>query len=272
MEDKNEGSFSLNAKEHNFIIEFPTCNSFRQILELLNQNHKNIPLCFSRKKLSIRKSNDSQNFICDFNFFGRKMLRYYVDELELEKKRSDENPDPEIFVHIRIDSLLANLKRAQKKQKICLAQKKGKENVIQIYSDEFTSNLVIDPSRETPIELKSDINHDNPNVTMQLSGFHYSATGCGKASDRFSKIQVFGDGAKIFSSSAQGDSDVKKGFCTGDVISEVSLPGDTMKSISKLSSLSDEGIVSIYSDSESYICLLIPISVIGEGSIFLLTE
>jgi hypothetical protein len=274
MEDRDEGSFVLNAKEYNFIIEFPTCNSFRQVLEFLNNSHKTVPLCFSKKIFSIRKANDSQNFIGDFKFKGNKMLRYYVDELELEKKFSSENPDPELFVHVPIPSLLSSLKKISKSQRIWLAQRKGKENCIQIFSNEFMSNIIVDPSREEPIrfEVENPINFENPNVTMQLSAFHYAATGCGKTSDRFCKIQVYEQGAKIFSDSAQGDLFVRKGYCTSDIISEVPVPGDTMKSISKLSSLSDEGIVSLHSDNESYMCLSIPISVIGEATFFLIAE
>lgn len=274
MEDRDDGSFALNAKDYNFIIEFPTCNSFRQVLEFLNNSHKTVPLCFSKKQFSIRKANDSQNFIGDFEFKSSKMLRYYVDETELEKRRTEETPDPELFVHVPIPSLLSSLKKVSKSQRIWLAQKKGKENYIQIYSNEFMSNIIVDPSREDPIrfEVENPIDYENPNITMQLSAFHYSATGCGKTSDRFCKIQVFKHGAKIFSDSAQGDSFVRKGYCTGDPVCEVSVPGDTMKFISKLSSLSDEGIGSLYSDNDSYMCLSIPISVIGNVSFFLIAE
>lgn len=277
MEDISASTSGLNLKEYYFIMEFPTCNSFRQVLEFLNQSHKTIPLCFSKNKFSIRKPNDRQTIIFDGVFNARNMLIYHVDPDELEKKRR-ENPsqEPEFFIHVPILPLLVNLKRVQKKQHIRLAQKKGKESYIAIISEETGSgsNIRIDPSREAPLtlEFENPISSDNPNITMQLSGFHYSATGCGRISDRVSKIQAYAHGLKILSSSAQGDSDVVKGDCSGDVVCEVTLPGDMMKSISKLASLCDEGIVRIYSGDSSHIRLEIPISVMGTASIFLMAD
>lgn len=282
MEDISAPTSGLNLKEYYFIMEFPTCNSFRQVLEFLNQSHKTIPLCFSKNKFSIRKPNDRQTIIFDGVFNACNLLMYYVDPDELEKKRreiansSNPNQEPEFFIHVPILPLLVNLKRVQKKQHIRLAQKKGKENHITIMSEEIgsDSNIVIDPCRESPLtlEFENPISSESPNVTMQLSGFHYSATGCGRISDRVSKILVYAHGLRIQSSSAQGESGVKKGDCSGEVICEVTLPGDMMKSISKLASLCDEGIVRIYSGDNSHIRLEIPISVMGTASIFLMAD
>lgn len=283
MDDNISGPITaFDMKEFYFFIEFPTCNSFRQVLEFLNQSHKTIPLCFSKNKFSIRKPNDRQTIIFDGVFNARNFLFYHVDHDELEKKRREiatsnsPNREPEFFIHVPILPLLVNLKRVQKKGHIRLAQKKGKEGFVEIASEEAGSgsSIRIDPSKEDPITLESEtpISSDNPNTTMQLSGFHYSATGCGRISDRVSKIQVYNHGVKILSNSAQGDSDVKKGDYRGEVICEVTLPGDMMKSISKLASLCDEGIVRVYSSDDSHIRLEIPISVMGTASIFLMAD
>lgn len=277
MEEKIVGSSNIDFRDYYFIIEFPTCNSFRQVLEFLNQSHKTIPLIFSKSKLSIRKPNDRQTIIFDGVIEGYNLITYYVDPEELEKRRTSKDIDPEFYIHVPILPLLVNLKRVQKKQRIRIAQKKGKESYITIMSEEsgdMKSDIRIDPSREAPLTLvlETPIPTEYPNITMQLSGFHYSATGCGRISDRISKLRAYPHGLEILSSSAQGDSVIKKGDCTGPLICEVVLNGDVMKSISKLASLCDEGIVRIYSNESSHIRLEIPISVIGTVHLYLMND
>lgn len=280
MEDSTTVS-SFDYSEYNFIVEFPTCNSFRQILEFLNQNHKIIPLIFSKNKVSIRKANDKNIIMFDGVIHAHNLTLYYIDEsiLTITKDEDEEDDycEPEFFVHVPIHPLLLNLKRSQKKQKIRLSQKKGKESFIIIQSEDSTSmysEIRLEPTKKSPINIKceDDISTENPNITMQLSGFYFSSTGCGRISDRLSKIRAYKKGVKIFSTSAQGDSIIQKGNCTGDHICEIKLSGDIMKSISKLASLCDESIVRIYCDTEDYIRLEIPISVIGTAYIYLMAK
>jgi hypothetical protein len=245
----------------------------------LNQSHKTIPIILSKNKLSIRKPNDSETIIFDGCIYSYNLTMYYVNPVELDniKKNLVANGDlvsePEIFIHVPIAPLLFNLKRCQKKQKIRIFQKYDSESFITIQSEE-SSSIRIDPSRERPLDivLEEPIPMDKPNITTQLSSFHYSATGCGRISDKSSTIRIYDHGLTIMSSSAQGESKIERGVCTGKILCEVSLPGDVMKSISKLSSLCDEGIVRVYCNDSSHIRLEIPISVIGIAHIYLMAS
>lgn len=274
---------SFDYSDYNFIVEFPTCNSFRQILEFLNQNHKIIPLIFSKNKVSVRKANDKNIILFDGIIHAHNLTLYYIDESILIKPEEGEGNDgeeknePEFFIHVPIHPLLINLKRSQKKQKIRLSQKKGNESFLIIHSDDssgMSSDIRLEPTKKSPDNYKfyGDIVSENPNITMQLSGFYFSSTGCGRISDRVSKIRAYKKGVKIFSTSTQGDSIIQKGNCSGDFICEIKLSGDIMKSISKLASLCDESIVRIYCDNEDYIRLEIPISVIGTAYLYLMTK
>lgn len=246
-----------------FSIEFPASNSFRQVLEFLNHNHQTVPLCFSRDKLSIRTVNDMNTICVINNIYAENMLDYYVNPALF-------NDNDEYFIHVPIAPILTNLKRFQKKQKIRILQYMSKPNFITIPGEESgstSSDIRIDPSRKEP-EDEIELEDFGPNVTIQLSAFNYSATGCGKTSDRVSKVCAYKRGVEILSSSAQGVSVIRKGDCSGESISEFSISGDIMKSISKLASLCDEGIVRIYAVDSSYIKLEVPISVIGTSQIF----
>lgn len=263
-----------------FNVQFPTCNSFRQILEFLNQSHKTIPLIFSKDVISIRIPNDSETTFFDGRIYAYNLTpNYYVNPLELEKaslklkEEGDEDSEPEIFIHVSIAPLLTTLKRNQKKQKIRMYRTFEKKEFIIIHSEE-PSFIRIDHSEKDPISLflENPIPSNLPNVATQLSSFNFSATGCGRISDKVSSIRVYERGINIHSSSTQGETDINKGICKGSPICEVSVPGDVMKSISKLSSLCDEGIVRVYCNESSYIKLEIPISVIGTANIYLMNS
>lgn len=268
--------------DYYFNVEFPTCNSFRQVLEFLNQSHKTVPLIFSADKLSIRKPNDSETIIFDGCIYAHNLTKYYVNPEELEKAKlkmlsdptlneEEKNKDPEIFIHIPITPLLSKLKSCQKRQKISIFQKKKGESYITVKSGE-SANIIIDPSKELPIDLvlENPLPTNTPNITTQLDIFQYSATGCGRISDKISNLLVYKHGIKIRAESTQGWSTIPRGSFDGEQLCEISLPGDTMKSISKLSSLCDEGIVRIYCEDSSHIRLEIPISVIGVAHIYLM--
>lgn len=267
---------SIDYSEYSFIIEFPTCNSFRQVLEFLNQSHKTIPLIFSKDKFSIRKPNDSETLFFDGCIYSHNLTMYYVNPEELENEKckliasGDEESEPEIYIHVPVVPLLSSLKRCQKKQKIRIFRMYSNESFITIQTEE-SSSIRIDPSRDPPSLLISDnpIPLTNPNLTTQLSSFHYSATGCGRISDKVSKLQIYKKGLRIMSSSAQGESKIERGICEGAFLCEINIPGDVLKSISKLSSLCDEGIVRIYCNDSLHIRLEIPISVIGTAHIYL---
>lgn len=265
---------SVKYKDYYFIVEFPTCNSFRQILEFLNHNHKIVPLIFSEKKFSIRKPNDKGTILFDGVINTYNLTSYYINPEILRKiDDDDEDAEPEFFIHVSINSLLGNIKKAQKKQKIRIFQRRGEESFITIHTED-SSKIRIEPSKEHPIDIRlhEELPVDAPNITVQLSGFQFSATGCGRISDRISKLRAFPNGIMILSKSAQGDSIVERGDCSGEYICEIVLSGDVMKSISKLSSLCDEGIVRIYCNNDTYIRLEIPISVIGTAYIYLMTK
>lgn len=257
----------MNREDLIFLIEFPTCNSLRQILDFLNQSHKTIPLWLSRDKISIIKANDSETIIFDGLIHPYNMLDYYVDEKYISESGM-------YYIHIPIAPLLTSLKKIQKKQKVRLLQTKDRENYVTIFG-EVPIHILLDPSKEEPKPIDAGENPRPthcPNMTIQLYNFQYSAASCGRTSDRVSTLRVFQNGVYIYSSSSQGDAPIRKGNCEGEPLCEVHIPGDIMKSISKLASLCDEGIVRIYCSDETHIRLEIPISVIGTCYIYLVPE
>jgi hypothetical protein len=269
--------------DYYFIVEFPASNTFRQILDFLfKSGHRIVPLIFSKDSLSIRKSNDKNTIIFDGVIHAHNLTFFYVnpDCLSVAGSTDPEDPEgvPEFFIHVPITALMTNLKRSQKKQRVRLSYNKSNDGFLTIRSEESSSvysEIKIEPSKKPPINIKlcDALPIETPNVTMQLSGSHFSASGKLRVADKVSKIQVFRHGAQIISSSAQGDSSkIPKGDCTGDYICEIKIPGDIMTSISKFASLSLESIMRIYCNDENYIRIEIPISVIGTAYIYLMTR
>lgn len=251
-----------------FEIVFPTCNSFRQILQFLNQSHKTVPLVFTKNGVQIRKENDKKNCIFEGSIFAQNLLKYYIDPEEIKGDR-------EHVIHIPINPLLNNLKKIQKKQEIRIRRTKENPEHIQIVTDDTGSRytkIKIDPCKTKPrrFVVEDFRPSEDPNVTMKLTSFNFLTETTGSSSDRKIKLTMFDYGINITSDTLHGDSGLTEGTCEGEILAEVNIPTETIKSLIKLSSLCEEGIARIYCNDESHIRFEIPISVIGTISLYLI--
>lgn len=268
--------------QYYFYLKFWSCNSFRQILEFL-QNHKNIPFIFTKDKFCIRKPNDKNTILFESIIEGNNLAEFYMNNEVLEQIRENfdtEDPDydpdqePEYFVHIPILPILTNLKRFNKKKKFCIYQLRNDEEFIHMRPEEEDQLILpirIDPSKELPICLTGINIPKDPNLTFQLTSFNYPNSGPGRISDKISKLRAYLKGLDVYSPSIHGNSCIKRGNTNGEPICEIGVSGDTIKSISKLSSLSEEGIAKIYCTDNTHILIQIPISVIGISSIYFMS-
>lgn len=253
-----------------FEVVFPTCNSFRQILQFLNQTHKTIPLVFTKNGLQIRKENDKKNCIFEGCIHSHNLLNYYVDPSILEK-------DKEHVIYIQIAPLLNYLKKIQKKLEIKILQTKDQPDYLQIFHAESVtkfSKIRLDPCKETPRKfVVTDFRPScDPNVTMKLSSFNFLTESTGSSSDHKICLTMYDHGLYVTSDTHHGGSGTSEGTCEGNIIAKINIPSETIKSLIKLSSLCEEGISRIYCKDKSHIRLEIPISVIGTISLFLIDE
>lgn len=266
------GVEDIEEKQRRYFFEvvFPTCNSFRQILQFLNQFHKTIPLVFTKNVLYIIKENDKKNCIFKGSIYSRNLIKYYVDPDEIKGDR-------EHIVHVPIGPFLNNLKKIQKKQEVRIRRTKDNPDNIQIVLDEAGSRYAefrIDPCKTKPprISVEKARPSDDPNITMKLTAFNFLTENTGATSDRKIKLTMYNYGVKITSASLHGGSGTSEGNCKGEMYSEIEVPTETIKSLVKLSSLCEEGIVRMYCADESHIRLEIPISVIGTIYLYLTSE
>lgn len=253
-----------------FEVVFPTCNSFRQILQFLNQFHKTVPLVFTKNSLHIRKENDKKNCIFEGTVFSRNLLKYYVDPNEIRGDR-------EYVVHVPIGPFLNNLKKIQKKQEVRICRTKKNPENIQIILDDSGSRYAeirVDPCKTKPprLNVENPRPSDDPNITMKLSSFNLLTETAGSSSDRKIKLAMYDRGVQITSASLHGGSVSLEGDCDGEKFAEIEIPTETMKSLVKLASLCEEGIVRMYCADESHIRLEIPISVIGTICLYIIDK
>jgi hypothetical protein len=287
-----------NKKDLVFYIDFHDGYAFRQIMEFLKLTVTSIPMYFSENGISILQGNGNGSIVVNINIKGHELLTYYFN-----KELANTNEDNEIYhlVCFNVSKFRDTIKSTARKEGIRIFQYANDSTVhIQIYGGNKNGEggTSIETQTYTPIQYEMSGFEQSiflPNCKSPLSEFCNSCGHFGKVkSTKYTNFICYEKGVKVTAHSETGVISMFKkwGECkddedtpaiapvrnkikylakktkTDDKTYTVKIPIDIIKALSKLSNLTNNGIMRIYCETNDIIRFMVSISYYAELIIY----
>jgi hypothetical protein len=272
-----------------FFIDFHDGYAFRQIMEFLKLTVTSVPMYFSENGISILQGNGDGSLVVSINIKGHELLKYHFNKELANIQPSETNENHFHLVCFNVSKFRDTIKSTARKEGIRMYQYVGENTVhIQVYGG--NKNGEGGTSIETQV-------HDP--MTYELSGFNQSiyqpncksplsefCNSCGQfnkvKSTKYTNFACYKKGVKVTAWSETGVVSTfrKWGECEdnigprGEVINKkknsynVKIPIEVIKALSKLSNLTNNGIIRIYCESDKIIRFMVSISYYAELVIY----
>jgi len=287
-----------NKKDLVFYIDFHDGYAFRQIMEFLKLTVTSIPMYFSENGISILQGNGNGSIVVNINIKGHELLTYYFN-----KNLANTNEDNEIYhlVCFNVSKFRDTIKSTARKEGIRIFQYANESTVhIQVYGGNKNGEggTSIETQTYTPIQYEMSGFEQSifqPNCKSPLSEFCNSCGHFGKVkSTKYTNFICYEKGVKVTAHSETGVISMFKkwGECKDDEDTPSIMPGkakvkyltkktklddktytvkipiDIIKALSKLSNLTNNGIMRIYCETNDIIRFMVSISYYAELIIY----
>jgi hypothetical protein len=283
-----------------FFIDFHDGYAFRQIMEFLKLTVTSVPMYFSENGISIMQGNGDGSLVVNINIKGHELLKYHFNKELANIQPSEESDDIHYhLVSFNVSKFRDTIKSTARKEGIRMYQYAGDSNVhIQVYggnkNGEGGTSIETQPHNPIHYEL-SGFNQSIflPNCKSPLSEFCNSCGQFNKVkSTKYTNFTCYKKGVKVTAWSETGVISTfrKWGECednesfkfpggprvlSADIIPKskknvynVKIPIDVIKALSKLSNLTNNGIIRIYCESDHIIRFMVSISYYAELVIY----
>lgn len=285
-----------------FYIDFHDGYAFRQIMEFLKLTVTSVPMYFTENGISILQGSGDGSLVVSINIKGQELLTYYFnpEHANFPKKEEDEESKSYHVVCFNVSKFRDTIKSTARKEGIRIFQYSGDPTVhIQVYGGNKNGE------GGTSIETQSytPLNYDlsgfeqsvlTPNCKSPLSEFCNSCGHFGKVkSTKYTNFSCYSAGVKVTACSETGvismfkkwgecDDEPDHPFRTsgprlkisdgsksgGKVVHNVKIPIDIVKALSKLSNLTNNGIIRIYCEEDKIIRFMVSVSYYAELVIY----
>lgn len=286
-------------KELVFFIDFHDGYAFRQIMEFLKLTVTSVPMYFSENGISILQGNGDGSLIVNINIKGPELLTYYFNK-DLANMQNTEGPDMPSYhmVCFNVSKFRDTIKSTARKEGIRIFQYKDESLVhIQVYggnkNGEGGTAIEVQPYTPVHYELSGfEQSTFNPNCRSPLSEFCNSCGHFGKVkSTKYTNFACYPKGIKVTAVSETGAISMFKkwGECENndsmkipgggprininDTRSKnshfnVKIPIEFIKALSKLSNLTNNGIMRVCCETDNIIRFIVSISYYAELTIY----
>jgi len=296
-------SFSANRKKDLvFYIDFHDGYAFRQIMEFLKLTVTSVPMYFTENGISILQGNGDGSLVVSIAIKGHELLTYYFNsELANYPKKPDDKSDSESYhiVCFNVSKFRDTIKSTARKEGIRIFQYSGDPTVhIQVYGGNKNGEGGTSIETQTYSPLNYDLTGFEqsvlaPNCKSPLSEFCNSCGHFGKVkSTKYTNFTCYNAGVKVTACSETGVISMFKkwGECEDDgehpfrtsgvrlklgdtstkskVTHNVKIPIDIVKALSKLSNLTNNGIIRIYCEEDKIIRFMVSVSYYAELVIY----
>jgi hypothetical protein len=282
-----------------FFIDFHDGYAFRQIMEFLKLTVTSVPMYFSENGISILQGNGDGSLVVSINIKGYELLKYHFNK---ELANIQPTPDNESHYHLvsfNVSKFRDTIKSTARKEGIRMYQYVGDSTVhIQVYGGNKNGEggTSIETQPHNPIQYELSGFQQSiylPNCKSPLSEFCNSCGQFNKVkSTKYTNFTCYKKGVKVTAWSETGVISTfrKWGECedgiethkimsrtrpSSDIVSKsksphynVRIPIDVIKALSKLSNLTNNGIIRIYCESDDIIRFMVSISYYAELVIY----
>jgi hypothetical protein len=285
-----------NADNLVFFIDFHDGYAFRQIMEFLKLTVTSVPMYFSENGISILQGNGDGSLVVSINIKGHELLTYHFNKELISDESVDENGTPYHLVCFNVSKFRDTIKSTARKEGIRIFQYVNDPIVhIQVYGGNKNGEggTSIETQSYTPIHYELSGFEQSiyqPNCKSPLSEFCNSCGQFGKVKrTKYTNFACYKKGVKVTACSETGVISMFKkwGECeeedqhvrvpggprvlfTESTINSkspcfnVKIPIEVIKALSKLSNLTNNGIIRIYCETDSIIRFMVSISYYAE--------
>jgi hypothetical protein len=286
-----------NKKDLVFYIDFHDGYAFRQLMEFLKLTVTSIPMYFSQNGISILQGNGNGSVVVNINIKGHELLTYYFNKELANTKEEDEVYH---LVCFNVSKFRDTIKSTARKEGIRIFQYANDTTVhIQVYGGNKNGEggTSIETQTYTPTQYEMSGFEQSiyqPNCKSPLSEFCNSCGQFGKVkSTKYTNFICYEKGVKVTAYSETGVISMFKkwGECkdeedTPTIVGKnkvvystkktkpidntfnVKMPIDVIKALSKLSNLTNNGIMRIYCETNDIIRFMVSISYYAELIIY----
>lgn len=283
-----------NAKDLVFYIDFHDGYAFRQIMEFLKLTIISVPMHFSENGISILQGNGDGSLVVNIAIKGHELLSYYFNP---EKANNMSPLDENMVSHLvcfNVSKFRDTIKATARKEGIRIFQYVDDPIVhVQIYGGNKNGEggTSIETQNYSPVHYELSGFEQSiylPNCKSPLSEFCNSCAQFGKVkSTRYANFTCYKKGVKLTACSETGVISMFKkwGECSpedsfmkttasknaAEVSYNVKIPIETIKALSKLSNLTNNGIIRIYCEDDNIIRFMVSISYYAELIVYFRT-
>ncbi len=283
-----------------FFIDFHDGYAFRQIMEFLKLTVTSVPMYFSENGISILQGNGDGSLVVSINIKGHELLKYHFNKELANIQPAAESDTHYHLVSFNVSKFRDTIKSTARKEGIRMYQYAGDSTVhIQVYggnkNGEGGTSIETQPHNPIHYELSGfQQSIYLPNCKSPLSEFCNSCGQFNKVkSTKYTNFACYKKGVKVTAWSETGVISTfrKWGECEdtsethklpgGLRINASEIPGkgkknhynvkipiDVIKALSKLSNLTNNGIIRIYCESDHIIRFMVSISYYAELVIY----
>jgi len=294
-------SFSVGRhKDLVFYIDFHDGYAFRQIMEFLKLTVTSVPMYFSENGISILQGNGDGSLVVSIAIKGHELLTYYFNPEIANYPKKEERSESYHIVCFNVSKFRDTIKSTARKEGIRIFQYSDDPTVhIQVYGGNKNGEGGTSIETQTYTPLNYDLSGFEqsiltPNCKSPLSEFCNSCGHFGKVkSTKYTNFTCYNSGVKVTACSETGVISMFKkwGECEDEsehpfrssapklklseviapkpkVTHNVKIPIDIVKALSKLSNLTNNGIIRIYCEEDKIIRFMVSVSYYAELVIY----
>lgn len=287
-----------NVKDLVFFIDFHDGYAFRQIMEFLKLTVTSVPMYFSQNGISILQGNGDGSLVVSIDIKGHELLTYHFNKDFANIAPTSENDNMAYhLVCFNVSKFRDTIKSTARKEGIRIFQYANDPIVhIQVYGGNKNGEggTSIETQAYSPIHYELSGFEQSiylPNCKSPLSEFCNSCSQFGKVkSTKYTNFTCYKKGVKVTACSETGVISMFKkwGECDEEQDQQMRVPGgprvlftdsgnkssksnftikipiEVIKALSKLSNLTNNGIIRIYAETDNIVRFMVSISYYAE--------
>lgn len=260
-----------------FYIDFHDGYAFRQIMEFLKLTVTSVPMYFTENGISVLQGNGDASLIVNINIKGPELLNYVFNKEFANMPATETDGTTYHMVCFNVSKFRDTIKSTARKEGIRIFQYKNNSIVhIQVYggnkNGEGGTSIESQPYTPVHYELSGfDQSVYSPNCRSPLSEFCNSCGQFGKVkSTKYTNFACYPKGIYVTAMSETGVISMFKkwGKCESKTHYNVKIPIEIIKALSKLSNLTNNGIMRICCEGDHIIRFIVSISYYAELTIY----